>query len=167
MATYFLFGKYTSDGVKGISADRTEKAKEELKKIGGTLKDAYALLGDYDLAIIVDLPGNEEAMKASLALAKMTGIAFTTSPAVSIEQFDKLASMIDPRLLEGFTPRKEGGSDQYFFQEKEIPSYFAHNIRKNIISHTPEDDAAAMNPEALEKVGRLFYHLASAAANMQ
>jgi len=38
----------------------------------------------------VDFPGVAEAMKASVALAKLTGIGFTTSPAVPIEEFDKL-----------------------------------------------------------------------------
>jgi hypothetical protein len=32
------------------------------------------------------------AMSASTALAKLTGIAFTTSPAVTIEEFDKLVA---------------------------------------------------------------------------
>jgi hypothetical protein len=40
----------------------------------------------------IDLPDNRQAMTVSMALAKATGIAFTTSPAVSIDEFDKLAS---------------------------------------------------------------------------
>jgi hypothetical protein len=32
----------------------------------------------------------EEAMKASVGLHKLTGIAFTTAPAVSVEVFDNL-----------------------------------------------------------------------------
>ena len=41
--------------------------------------------------MIADLPDNSRAIAASTALAKLTGIAFTTAPAVSIEEFDKLA----------------------------------------------------------------------------
>jgi hypothetical protein len=41
--------------------------------------------------MIADLPDNARAMAASTALAKATGIAFTTAPAVTIEEFDKLA----------------------------------------------------------------------------
>jgi len=40
--------------------------------------------------LIVDFPGIEQAMKASVALSKMTGIAFTTSPAVTVEKFDEM-----------------------------------------------------------------------------
>jgi hypothetical protein len=39
----------------------------------------------------VDLPDNKQAMAVSMALAKATGIAFTTSPAMHIDEFDKLA----------------------------------------------------------------------------
>jgi hypothetical protein len=36
------------------------------------------------------LPDTARALATSTALAKSTGIAFTTSPALSIEEFDKL-----------------------------------------------------------------------------
>jgi uncharacterized protein with GYD domain len=49
-------------------------------------------LGEHDLVIIAEVPGTEAAMQCSLALHKLTGIAFTTAPAVSVDQFDKLAA---------------------------------------------------------------------------
>jgi uncharacterized protein with GYD domain len=50
----------------------------------------YALLGEKDLVFIVTLPGTKEAMKASVSLSKLTGISFTTSPAVTVDEFDKI-----------------------------------------------------------------------------
>jgi uncharacterized protein with GYD domain len=91
MATYLLFGKYSSEALKGISAKRSEDAKALFKKHGGELKAAYATLGGVDLVMIADLPDNARAIAASTALAKSTGIAFTTAPAVTIDEFDKLA----------------------------------------------------------------------------
>ena len=67
------------------------KAAELIKKHGGELKAAYAMLGGVDLVMIADLPDNTRAMAASMALAKASGIAFTTAPAVPIDEFDKLA----------------------------------------------------------------------------
>jgi len=64
MATYFMFGRYSLDGMKGISARRTAKTLELIKKNGGEFKAGYALLGD----------------------------SFTTAPAISIEEFDTLMS---------------------------------------------------------------------------
>jgi len=90
MATYFMFGKYTMEGVEGISAARTEKALDLIKENGGEYKSGYALLGDVDLILIVDMPDTGQAMKTSTALSKLLGIAFTTHPAVSAEEFDKL-----------------------------------------------------------------------------
>jgi uncharacterized protein with GYD domain len=90
MAVFFMFGKYSSEAIKGIGARRTEKAVEIIKKLGGEVKSMYALLAEQDVVLIVSLPGVEEAMKASVALAKLTGIAFTTAPAVSVEEFDKM-----------------------------------------------------------------------------
>jgi len=70
-------------GVRGTSSLR--------QKHGGELKAAYATLGGIDLVMIADLPDNARAMAASAALAKATGIGFTTAPAVTIDEFDKLA----------------------------------------------------------------------------
>jgi len=90
MATYFMFGKYTLDGIKDISVKRTEKASALVKKHGGDIKSVYALLGATDLVLIVDFPGTEQAMKASIELTKLLGVSFTTAPAVTAEEFDKM-----------------------------------------------------------------------------
>ncbi|MEJ2011289.1 MAG: GYD domain-containing protein [Anaerolineales bacterium] len=90
MGTFFMFGRYTHESIKDISAKRTGKTKELIEKQGGRLVSAYALLGDVDLVLIVELPGKDEAIKTSVALSKMLGIGFTTAPAVSVEAFDKL-----------------------------------------------------------------------------
>jgi len=89
MAKYLMLGKYSADAVKGIAADRTKKVVEAIEKSGGKAQSMYALLGRYDLAFIVDFPGASEAMKGSIAVTKLTGIGFMTSPAISIEEFDK------------------------------------------------------------------------------
>jgi uncharacterized protein with GYD domain len=90
MAAYLMFGSYSQDSVRKISAKRTDETKELIEKHGGKLTAAYALLGEKDLVLIVDLPSTEQAMKTSVALSKTLGIAFSTCPAVSIETFDKL-----------------------------------------------------------------------------
>jgi uncharacterized protein with GYD domain len=90
MATYIMFGNYSQEAIKHISAKRTEQAIELIKKNGGEIKAGYSLLGKTDLVIIVELPNTEQAMKTSIGLAKLLGISFTTAPAVSMEDFDKL-----------------------------------------------------------------------------
>ncbi len=90
MSTYLMFGKYSMDAVKSISAERTEESMALIKENGGTFKGGYALLGDIDLVLIVDMPDTEHAMKTSAALSNLLGISFSTAPAVSVEDFDKL-----------------------------------------------------------------------------
>lgn len=85
-----MLGKYSPEAIKGISAERTKKAVSLIEKSGGKVNYMFALLGNYDLALIVDMPGVSEAMKTSIALTDLTGIAFTTSAAISVEEFDKV-----------------------------------------------------------------------------
>lgn len=92
MAKFLMLGKYSLEAVKGITASRTEKVIDIIKKSNGSVDSMHALLGKYDLAFLVDFPGNAEAMKASIAITKLTGIGFTTSSAVTVEEFDKIVS---------------------------------------------------------------------------
>lgn len=91
MQTYFLFGKYSQQSLSQVSADRTKKAVGIIEKLGGKMKSMHATLGEIDLVFVADLPSGNEAIKASIALAKLTGISFTTAQAVTIEEFDRLA----------------------------------------------------------------------------
>jgi uncharacterized protein with GYD domain len=90
MTTFLMFGKYSSEAVKGISTQRTSKSNSLIKKLGGKVHAMYALMGEKDLLLIVSFPGVEQAMKASVALSKLSGIAFTSVPAVTVDKFDKL-----------------------------------------------------------------------------
>ena len=91
MATFFMFGRYSPRALQGISGERTEMAKQLITEAGGEIKAMYALLGEYDLAFILELPGVEEAMKVSTGLSRLTHVSFTSCQAVSVETFDTLA----------------------------------------------------------------------------
>lgn len=90
MSIFMMFGKYSSEALKGISSERTDKAVEVIKKNGGKVISMYAVLGEHDLVFTLDFPDSEKALAASVALNKLTGISFTTSPVVEVEKFDKL-----------------------------------------------------------------------------
>jgi uncharacterized protein with GYD domain len=90
MAIYFMFGNYSQKSIKEISSERTDKSIALIEKNGGKLVGGYALMGDKDLVLIVDMPSTEKVIQTSVALSKMLGIGFSTSPAVTIETFDKL-----------------------------------------------------------------------------
>ena len=90
MATYVMLGRYSAEALKGISADRTKKGSELAGRFGGTIKEIYALMGKNDLLIVAEFPGAGAAVQFSVALSRMTGIAFATSEALTATQFDEL-----------------------------------------------------------------------------
>ncbi len=90
MATFLMFGKYSAQAIKEASAKRTKDAEALIQKLGGKVQAVYALLGETDILAIVDLPSIEAAVQASVALGKMTGISFTTCPAIPVAEFDKI-----------------------------------------------------------------------------
>lgn len=91
MATYLMFGSYSPDSLKEAGAKRTDDALKIIHEYGGEYMGGYAVLGgDADLVVIVDLPDAEHALQTSVALTKFLGISFRTTPALTIEDFDKL-----------------------------------------------------------------------------
>lgn len=92
MAKFVMLGKYTQGSREGISASRTDQAGDVIRESGGEVIGMYALLGAFDLILLVELPDIETAMQVSLKLTRLTGVGFLTSPAVDVETFDALAS---------------------------------------------------------------------------
>ena len=90
METYFMFGKYSSESFNQMGTERTDKAITLITKYGGKVNAMYTLLGEQDIVLIVEFPDLEQVMKASIALTKMTKISFHTTPAIAVEDFDKI-----------------------------------------------------------------------------
>lgn len=90
MQTFVMMGKYSAEAVKDISANRTDKAVGLIKELGGKVLSMYALLGGYDLILITEFPNLQVAMKASLGLGILTGISFSSYPAISVGDFDRM-----------------------------------------------------------------------------
>lgn len=90
MPIFLMFGKYSSEAMKGISSERTERSVTIIEEHGGKVISMYAVMGAHDLVFTLEFPDAEQALAASVALRKLTGITFTTSPVVNVEEFDKL-----------------------------------------------------------------------------
>ena len=94
MATFYLFGKYSRQAMANISPERTDQAVGIIENLGGKFVSGHALLGVQDIVLIVELPDTRAAMKASVALSKLTGIAFSTAHAVPLDEFDRLVGEV-------------------------------------------------------------------------
>jgi uncharacterized protein with GYD domain len=90
MNTYFMFGKYSHEATKEITPERTTKAIKIIDKLGGQVKGMYAILGDYDIIMLIEGPDMETIMKISVDLHILTGIHFSTFPAMPVDYFDAL-----------------------------------------------------------------------------
>ncbi len=90
MSLFLFFGKFTPDALGKISAERTRKASEIVRALDGKIVAVYATLGEPDVVAVLELPGIAAAMKASIELSKFLGITFTTAPAITVEEFDRL-----------------------------------------------------------------------------
>jgi len=90
-----MLGKYTPASIKQISGGRTKKVLAMIKRFGGELQSMYVLLGEFDLAFIVNFPDNKEAMKASVALNRLIDVSFSSFPAIPVEEFDVMVSEME------------------------------------------------------------------------
>jgi uncharacterized protein with GYD domain len=90
MPIFMMFGKYSTEALKGISSERTDKAVELIARNGGKVISMYAVMGEHDLVLTLEFPTHENAIATSVALNELTGISFATSPVVEVEKFDKL-----------------------------------------------------------------------------
>ena len=66
MATFFMFGKYSVEGAKGISAKRTEEVIKVVKKFKGEVKEMYALLGRKTWFLLSTFPEQTRQCKPLL-----------------------------------------------------------------------------------------------------
>jgi uncharacterized protein with GYD domain len=95
MPIYMIQASYTS-GAWGKLVQRPENRQEALKpvieQLGGQLLAWYYAFGEYDVMILVEVPGNVNAAAASMAVAAGGAVkALKTTPLMSPDEgFDAL-----------------------------------------------------------------------------
>ncbi|MGB5218337.1 MAG: GYD domain-containing protein [Smithella sp.] len=95
MPIFMMFGKYNQESLKQASEQRTKKAVKIIEKNEGKIISMFAVMGEHDLVFTLEFPDMEKALSTSMTLNKLTGISFSTSPVVDVEQFDRLISKIE------------------------------------------------------------------------
>ena len=90
MKTFLIFGKSSPQELKEISVKYRAEVVSLVNDFGGNVRSMYAMLRERYLVLIFAFPGIKTAMRASIALSKLTGISFTTLPAVPIDEFNNI-----------------------------------------------------------------------------
>lgn len=68
MTTYVLLMNWTEQGVKAVreSPKRLDAARKELSAMGGSFKEFFLTMGDYDMVAVCEAP--DDAVMARFAL---------------------------------------------------------------------------------------------------
>ena len=68
MPTFVTLAKWTDEGIRNIkdSPNRRQAFEDRITSMGGQVKDAYLVLGEYDLVVVTEVPNDETAAKMAL-----------------------------------------------------------------------------------------------------
>ena len=84
--------RFSQQGIQKIKEgpSRVEAAKKLCRVLGGEVRQFYALMGQYDAALIVEAPADEAATKIGLALSSLGNIRTETLRAFTETEYRAL-----------------------------------------------------------------------------
>ena len=96
MVTYLLLMNATCEGMRKVSqlGSRYESFKKDLKKLGGRLIGAYALLGGYDYAAVVEVPSEQALVRLSLSVGRRGASQVHSFRAFPMDEFAKMVKAL-------------------------------------------------------------------------
>ena len=97
MATYMILFSFTQKGIEEIkdSPARITAAKEIISKMGGEVRDFYAILGSqYDTMFILDAPNDEKLGGMVLAIARLGNVRTQTHQLFNEAEYGKIISSL-------------------------------------------------------------------------
>lgn len=96
MPTYTILFNWTDQGVKNIkeSPARLAGALEAAKAAGVDIKSVYVTMGEYDLVITAEAPGDEVASAVLLATAALGNVRTKTMRSFTMEEFAGIVSKL-------------------------------------------------------------------------
>ena len=94
MPTYLVLGKYTEQGARNIddALNRLNVVEQGIQQAGGRLVGWYMTLGEYDLATIIELPGDDVLLRLAFEVAKVGNLKTTTLRAFTREEVGQVLS---------------------------------------------------------------------------
>ncbi len=95
MPKYLIEGSYSSQGAEGVKtrggSSRRDAVAEMIRGLGGEMESFYFAFGDSDVYVTVDLPDNEAAAAAALAVNSAGAVAVKTVVLLTPEEVDRAA----------------------------------------------------------------------------
>jgi uncharacterized protein with GYD domain len=96
MPTYLALMRWTKEGLEKIkeSPSRLDAGKKAIEAAGGKVKSFYLLMGEYDMALVVETPDDETLARISLSLAAGGSTRSETHRAFTEDEYLKIISSI-------------------------------------------------------------------------
>ncbi|MEK6272463.1 MAG: GYD domain-containing protein [Actinomycetota bacterium] len=103
MPKYMIEASYSQEGVEGVKnkggSSRRDAVAQMAEGLGGKLESFHFAFGDSDAYVIVDLPDNEAAAAAALAVNAAGGAKAKTTVLLTPDEVDAAA-----KLSAGYRP---------------------------------------------------------------
>jgi uncharacterized protein with GYD domain len=103
MPKYMIEASYSQSGVEGVKSkggsSRRDAVAQMAESLGGKLESFHFAFGDPDAFVIVDLPDNEAAAAAALAVNAAGGARAKTTVLLTPDEVDAAA-----KLSAGYRP---------------------------------------------------------------
>jgi uncharacterized protein with GYD domain len=96
MSTYIALGKWTTQGLQKVkdSPSRLDAGKKAFESLGVKLKDFYMLMGQYDMAVVIEAPDDTALAKALLTLGSAGNIQTETLRAFTETEYKSILSSL-------------------------------------------------------------------------
>lgn len=92
MPSYLALCNWTDQGIKNVkgSPARLEQVKQAAQAAGGRVVFFYMTMGQYDFAVLFELPGDEVVAKLALASAMQGNVRTMTMKAFTEDEYRKV-----------------------------------------------------------------------------
>ena len=92
MAMYLMLLNWTDQGIRNIkeSPKRMDAAKKLAKDFGGEITTVYMTQGNFDLALVAEMPNDEKTASFVLKLGSLGNVRTTTLKAYSEDDYRKI-----------------------------------------------------------------------------
>lgn len=98
MVRYLYLGKYTTEGLQGLVAEGGTKRREATEaffaSLGGRLVEYYFAVGEYDFALIAELPDDTAALVPPLVTGTTGTLRVLTIPLRTPAEIDEVCARI-------------------------------------------------------------------------
>ena len=90
MKTFLILGKSSCPELREIGLKYKREVVNLVETFGGDVKSIYLMIREKYLVLILGFSEIKKAMRASIALSKLTGISFRILPVVPVDEINNI-----------------------------------------------------------------------------